>query len=274
MVKKIIHISDIHIPNFKRIDEYQEQLKLFIDSCNEKIKPYQKDEVRIVIVGDIVHSKTELSPECYTLVSWFLRQLDDICKTIVIAGNHDITQNLQRLDPLSVIFSMCKFKQTFYLDKDLEYQSGCVIDDNIVWCLYSSFDDFRKPNIFDLKNDNNDKTFVGLFHGELKNSKTDVGFVSENGIDANYFDDIDFCLMGHIHKRQCIKNNGIPCVYSGSLIQQNFGENLSHHGYLFWDVKDCSYDEIDIDNNNYGFYTFQINDIDDIDDDKEEIINL
>ena len=85
---------------------------------------------------------------------------------------------------------------------------------------------------------------------------------------------MDFCLCGHIHKRQCVKYDGIPVVYSGSLIQQNHGENLSKHGFLLWDVESKTYEEYDIDNPDFGFYTFSINSIDDIDENKEELINL
>lgn len=273
MVKKIIHTGDIHIRNFRRHEEYQEQLQKFIDKCKEIVKEYGKDEVRIVIAGDLVHSKTELSPECYTLVSWFLKQLDTICKTIVIAGNHDIIPNLSRLDPLSVVFSMCKFKQVYYLDKDLAYQSGIVEDDNINWCLYSIFDDFKEPEEIHML-DHAGKTFVGLFHGDIKSAKTDVGYVTESGLEAKYFEGVDFGLLGHIHKRQCIKADGIPLVYCGSLIQQDFGENISTHGFLLWDVEEQTYDEINIPNDDYGYYTFSINSASDLDEDNEEIVNL
>ena len=281
MIKKIIHTGDIHIQNFRRLEEYQIQLQKFIDECKKIVDQYGKDEVRIVIAGDLVHSKSELSPECYTLSSWFLRQLDEICKTIVIAGNHDITPNLDRLDPLSVIFSMCKFKQVYYLDKDLDYQSGIVEDDNIIWCLYSVFDNFREPDIlstrdFHLRNsiDDSQKRYIALFHGDIKSAKTDVGFVSQSALEANYFNCVDFGLFGHIHKRQCIKADGVPLVYCGSLIQRNFGENISRHGFLLWDVEECTYEEVDIPNEDYGYYTFSINDVNDLDEDKEEIINL
>lgn len=281
MIKKIIHTGDIHIRNFRRHDEYKAQLQKFIDKCKEIVSQYDPEEVRIVITGDLVHSKTELSPECYILASWFLRQLDGICKTIVIAGNHDVSPNLSRLDPLSVIFSISKFKQVYYLDKDLGFQSGTVEDDNVVWCLYSAFDDFRQPCILDVRDYHcragiNDEhvRYIALFHGDLKSAKTDVGYVSESGLEANYFDVVDFGLFGHIHKRQCIKADGIPLVYCGSLIQQDFGENLSCHGFLLWDVEEETYEEIDIPNDEYGYYTFNINNLDDLNEDKEEIINL
>ena len=281
MVKKIIACSDIHIRNLRRQDEYQIQLRKFIAECEKYAEEYGPESIRIVVAGDILHNKLDISGEAYTIASWFLRKLDGIAKTIVIAGNHDMNMsNTGRMDPISAIFSMYSvssgdvLKQTIYLDRELGYESGCLEDDNVVWCLYSSFDNFARPNIEEYRIKYPDATFVGLFHGELKSARTDSGYVSENGYDAGFFEGIDFGILGHIHRRQCIRNNGVPLVYCGSLIQQDHGENISSHGYVVWDVEKQDYSEVDIPNEGYGFYTFQINDIEDIKEDKEEIINL
>ena len=74
-VKKIITCGDIHIRNFVRQEEYGEQLTKFIDKCREIASDYERDEVRIVIVGDILHQKNNISPELITIVSAFIRQL-------------------------------------------------------------------------------------------------------------------------------------------------------------------------------------------------------
>ena len=274
MVDYIIHCGDIHIRNFQRAVEYQEQLQKFINECKRFAQEKGAEHVRIVVTGDIVHSKTTISNECNILTSWFLKQLDTIAKTYVISGNHDTTANADRIDSLTPIFSMCNFKQTIYLDKELGYQSGCLVDENIVWCLYSSFTNFSKPDIESFRDTNKDKTFVGLCHCELQGSKTDAGYASEVGVAPSYFEDVDFCMLGHIHKRQCIKYNGVKLVYCGSLIQQDHGENVTSHGYLIWDVEKCDYTEHNIENPDYGFYTFVINSENDVDEDKEEIINL
>lgn len=282
MIKKIISCGDIHIRNLRRQEEYKQQLQLFIDKCKEIASQYEEDEVRIVVAGDILHNKIDISAEAYIFTVWFLRQLDKIAKTIVFAGNHDMNMsNLSRLDPLSMIFSSCNFKQVYYLDKELNYESGTLEDDNIVWCLYSSFDNFTPPCILDVRDyhfrsgiDDTNVRYVGLFHGELKSAKTDTGYASENGLSPEYFDGIDFGLLGHIHKRQCIKTNGVPLIYCGSLIQQDHGENISGHGFIVVDVETCEYESIDLPNEEYGFYTFTINSVDDIDNDLEEIINL
>lgn len=278
MITKIIHTGDIHIRNLRRMDEYQEVFETFITKCKDIIEENGKDNTRIVIAGDLLHNKLDISGEGYLLASWFLRQLDKLCKTIVIAGNHDMNMaNTSRLDPISTIFSMCKFENTYYLDMELNYESGCITDDNVVWCLYSSFDGFNKPNIEEyrakLSNDANMR-FVGLFHGDIRSAVTDTGYKTEHGLDASYFDGLDFCLMGHIHKRQEINYEGVRLVYCGSLIQQNHGENLSEHGFVVWDVENAKYGFAKIEDKNYGFYTLKINDIKDLEEDKETILNL
>jgi DNA repair exonuclease SbcCD nuclease subunit len=274
MIKKIIAVSDIHIRNLRRSEEYKEKLSAFIEECKDFVSEYNRDEVRIVIAGDIFHNKTDISPEAYVMCAWLLKQLDRIAKTIVISGNHDMSQNEARLDALSTVFSMCKFKNTYYLDKELDYESGCLKDDNVVWCLYSSFDGFAKPSIDEYRIENPDCTFVGLFHGDVKGSRTDAGYQSENGLNASYFDGLDFGILGHIHKKQCIEHDGIRLVYCGSLIQQDFGENLSKHGFVIWDVESRTYEDVDFKDEEYGFYNFSINSIEDLDNDTEEIINL
>ena len=275
MIKKIIACADIHIRNLRRQEEYQQQLKKFIDECKNIAEQYEDGEVRIVIAGDLLHNKLDISGEGYTIASWFLKKLDSVAKTYVIAGNHDMNMsNVERMDPLSAIFRMCDFDQTYLLDKELDYTSGCLHDDNVVWCLYSSFDKLSRPNIEDMKVHYPDCTYIALYHGEVKNAKTDTGFVNENGTDTSLFDGVDFGILGHIHKRQALNHNGIPLVYCGSMIQKDHGENISGHGYILWDVQKQEYEEHDMTNEGFGFYTFTINDIEDIDEDKENIINL
>lgn len=274
MVKKIIACSDIHIRNYKRLDEYQTQLKKFITECEEVVNTYSPEEVRIVIAGDLLHNKLDISGEGYVMASQFLKKLDAICKTIVIGGNHDMNMsNLARLDPLSAIFDMCNFEQTYFLDKELNYESGCVVDDNIVWCLFSSFDNFSRPQIEEARLENSDKVFMGLFHGKIKQSQTDAGYLSENGINVSHFSDLDFCICGHIHKRQVMRYNGTEIVYVGSLIQQDHGENISNHGYIVIDTNTLQYTEHNIQNDS-AFYTFKLNSIADIENDIEELINF
>ena len=230
----------------------------------------------VLFVGwDIFENKIDISEEAHIICNWFLKELDEIAPVILIAGNHDCNvNNFNRLDPLSAIFELCDYKQAHYLDKELGYQSGCLEDDNVVWCLYSIFDKFNRPGNFDaLKIENPDKFFVGLCHGEVKGCKTNTGHVSENGLSTSYFDGLDLCLCGHIHKRQVLKGTDCDIYYTGSLIQQNHGESVSQHGYLVFDVEKYEMREVDIENDKYGFYSFELSGEEDIKNNKEEFIN-
>ena len=63
MIKKIIACADIHIRNLRRMDEYRRQLQRFIDDCKEIVKEYGENSVRIVIAGDLLHNKLDISGE-------------------------------------------------------------------------------------------------------------------------------------------------------------------------------------------------------------------
>lgn len=65
----------------------------------------------------------------------------------------------------------------------------------------------------------------------------------------------------------------IPIIQIGSLIQQNFGETVKHHGYGIYDVTNDEYTFHDLENEQ-PFLHFKIKDIKDIEDGKEEHVNL
>lgn len=275
MVKYIISISDIHVRNFKRMDETGEFLEKFINFCKEFVDNHSKDEVRVVIAGDLFDQKISVSNESTTYISWLLRRLNEITKTYVICGNHDyLMNNASRMCSLTPIFSMSNFDNCKYIDAELDYTSGIYEDENIAFCLFSTFDDFTKPEIETYKKLNPDKILIGVIHADINGSITDVGRITDKGLNTEYFQGLDFVIAGHIHKRQEIKKNGVKIVYCGSLIQQNMGENLSGHGGVIWDVMNKTWEPFDLDRGEYGFYKFVIDDIEDIDNDNEKIINL
>lgn len=69
-----------------------------------------------------------------------------------------------------------------------------------------------------------------------------------------------------------IKKN-IPVSYVGSLIQQNFGENVTKHGFLLWDLESKSFTEHDVDNKS-PYYQFKIKSLEDLENGTEVITNL
>ena len=274
MIKLIIHSADLHIRAFQRMEEYAEQLQKFIQKCFEIAKPYNKDEVRIVISGDLFHSKLNISNELMIFTSSFLRQLEEVATVIVISGNHDmVINNTTRTDTMTGIFQTANFSNCKFLDMILDYKSGCIIDDNIIWALYSIFDDFMKPDIESAKEANPDAKVIGLYHGMIIGATLNNGSVVDEGVDGDAFSGCDAVMAGHIHKRQELKRGNVDIVYPGSLIQQSFGETVTQHGFAVWNVENMTCEYVDIDSD-YNLYDMEIENIDDIDEDKEKLINF
>ena len=269
MVKKIVHISDIHVRTFKRHEEYQEIALEFFKSVKKAIEGYKREEIRIVIVGDLVHQKITISNEQILFIAWFLKRCSKISPTIVVAGNHDLLENNRdRMDSLTPIVRLLDNPDIMFLK-----ETECYEDDNLVWCNYSIFHGNIRPNIEKAREEFGDKTFIGLLHAPMVGATTNIGYEFEDGIESEYFDGCDVVMLGDIHKRQQIKHDTIPIYYCGSLIQQDFGESITNHGYLLWNVEDLTFEEKNIETD-YGFYKFKVTSSDDIENNKEELLNL
>lgn len=270
MVKTIVHIADIHIRTYRLHEEYKEVMIQFIKQLKELVKDLDSSEIRIAIVGDLVHQKIVISNEQLILGTWFIKELEKIAPVIIIAGNHDLLENNK--DRMDSITPMVQFLP----DSNVNYfkEGGCYLDTNIVWCVYSIFDENKRPNIEAAKDEfGDDKTYVGLYHAPIINAKTDIGYVIDHGSELEIFEGCDIVLLGDIHKRQSFNHNGIKIAYSSSLIQQNFGENVSKHGFLLWDVENKTFTEHDVENK-YSLYNMKIKSVDDIEQNKEIFTNL
>lgn len=273
MIKLIIHFSDVHIRCFARQEEYAEQLTRLIEKCAELAKPYKKEEVRVVCSGDLVHQKNQTSPELFVFASTFIRQLEQIARVIIISGNHDlVVNNTSRKDTMTALFETADFKNSIFVDSYLGYESGTLVDDNVIWALYSIYNDFRTPDIEQIKEKYPNNFVVGLYHGTIIGSTLNNGTVMQNGNDGNIFKGCDVVMAGDIHKRQELKRGNTLIVYPGSLIQQTFGETITQHGFCVWNLEDKTHKFVDLDTN-YGLYDFEVSSIDDIDNNKEVLLN-
>lgn len=262
MIKKIYHCADIHIRLYKRHEEYREQIKKFFDSVEQHMldNGLKREEVRIAIAGDVLHSKNQITPELIDIVTWFFNGCCDICDTIVILGNHDfLVNNMDRMDSLTPIISTMNNPKLKFLK-----HTGCYLDENIVWCVYGHMEGSMRPDIESAKLEyGEDKRYVGLYHDPLIGLKTNVGYEFEDGQDISIFDGCCMVLCGDIHLYQVMNYHGTPIVQPGSLLQQDFGEGVDNHGYVMWDVETKEHKLINLPTD-YGFYTFKINSIEDI----------
>ena len=273
MIKKIIHIADIHIRTFQRLEEYGNLLNSFIEKCKEVTKGLENDEIRILIAGDLLHNKNQISAEQISFASSFIRKLQEIGQVRFFSGNHDlVVDNATRMDAMTALFQTANFENAIFLDSYLGYESGILVDDNITWALYSIFDGFRRPDIEKAREESPNNPIIGLFHGTVIGSTLDNGTLMDNGIDGNIFGGCDYVMAGDIHKRQELKRGDTIIVYPGSLIQQNFGETITKHGFVVWDIENNTHEAIDL-KSDYNLYKFEIKSIDDIAEDKETLTN-
>lgn len=271
MVKKIVHIADLHIRTIQLHDLYKRQFVAFINNlsghCDDwKNEGITKDEIRIVIAGDIAHQKINISNEQLLLTSWFLTELTKYGTVIIIPGNHDFLENnVQRIDSITPVVELLNNDRIKYFR-----DSGVYEDNNINWVVYSLYQHNQRPEY----SREDDKFYVGLFHGPIQGLSTDVGYTFEDAYDILNFVGLDLLLCGDIHKRQIFKlPEGGRAIMVGSLIQQNFGETIKRHGYGIydWDKKDYKFYDLP---NEQPFMHFSISDIKDIENEKEELLNL
>ena len=278
MIKRIIHIADIHIPNSENERPYSKMLEKSAIEIVKACKGFKQEEVRIVLVGDIFHQKIKATNEAKTMFHNYLNMLNKIARTYIIAGNHDMLENNQdRMDSINPTFEIKGvYPNIIYADRELGFKSGYIEDENVIFALYSMHDNFMKPNIEGLKGEkiiDENTRIIGLYHGDIAGSVTDSGRISEKGIDTDVFKECDCVMAGHIHKFQEIKKNGVPIVYSGSLFQQDCGENTTGHGFVVWDLDTMKYHHVDVEND-YKTYKFNINSYEDVTNDIEKLVNL
>lgn len=246
-IKYIIQLSDIHIRKMLRHNEYREVFNTLYNKLNKTINDSNRDQFVIVITGDILHQKIEISNEMVEFTKEFLTNLSKIADVVFIAGNHDLlVNNKQRMDSLTPIHNaLHHIDNIFYLK-----ESVCYKFHNIVFANYSVFEDNRRPEIESFKEEHPQPqyTYVGLYHAPLQGAKTELGFSGfDHSDNVMIFTGLDMVLCGDIHLHQTIPFE-IPVVYAGSLIQQSFGENLSGHGFLVWNVQKRTYRLIEIPN--------------------------
>jgi DNA repair exonuclease SbcCD ATPase subunit/predicted phosphodiesterase len=247
-LRTIAHCADIHIRLFKRHEEYRGAFTTFY----EQLRQTDLTDGVIVVAGDILHAKTDMSPEMVELASEFLRNLADIAPTFVIAGNHDLNlSNMNRLDSLTPIIKNLNHQNLHYFKHSDIYQVA-----DIDFAVFSILDD--REQWPDVQNCRKNAKKIALYHGPVHGAQTDVKYVITNrhvGVDT--FEGYDVVLLGDIHKYQVLQESNPVIVYSSSLIQQNHGESVTGHGWCLWNVEDCTHIFKELPNA-YGYYTLEL----------------
>jgi DNA repair exonuclease SbcCD ATPase subunit/DNA repair exonuclease SbcCD nuclease subunit len=252
-VDHILHIADIHLRNWKRHKEFKEVFKKLLTAVDN----LPQNSI-VTVGGDIVHAKTDMSPELINMVSYLFNELADRVPTIVICGNHDTNlNNNNRLDALTPIIEANSHPNLFYLRNSGVFEIGDVAIS--VMSLLDPEADYVTVDKFPQKDY---KHTIAMYHGTIANSQVDSGLMLAHGLNWQTFAGFDLVLLGDIHKRQILSKSEPIIFYPGSLVQQNFGESFEGHGYALVDLTqkgDIKYEFHDIPNQ-YGFYTLDVED--------------
>jgi DNA repair exonuclease SbcCD ATPase subunit len=248
-LKSIVHLADIHIRLFRRHDEYEAAFEtLYADIRSKNLKDFI-----VVLAGDIVHAKTDMSPEMVEVTSRFLSNIANIAPTILIAGNHDCNlANTNRLDSLTPIVNSLQHPNLHYIKNsaivtiaDTDFAVMSILDEATEW---PSAQECDAPSR------------IALYHGPVHGSTTDAGFtITNRHVHVATFDEFDMVLLGDIHKHQVLQDSNPVIVYASSLIQQNHGESLDNHGWCLWDIQSHTFEFIPL-HNDYGYVTLEVSD--------------
>ena len=172
-----------------------------INKLYKNLKETLPEKSLIYLAGDIVHAKTEMSPELIQMVSELFTNLSKIRPTILIAGNHDCNlNNANRLDALTPIVDTLDLDNFYYL-KD----TGVYTIADIDFAVMSVFDD--PENYIKAKDIKGSNKKIALYHGCVSESQTDAGFRLPGDVETNIFDGYDYTLLGDIHKYQYLNKS-------------------------------------------------------------------
>jgi DNA repair exonuclease SbcCD ATPase subunit len=246
-VTEIFQIADVHIRTLKRHDEYK---KVF-ENLYEEVEKRKTQGSVIAVLGDVVHAKTDLTPELVDVASNFLRRLSSVAPVILIPGNHDENLvNHDRMDSLTPIVKNIDTSRIYYSRETETFDVGGV--------AFAHMSQLDKPKNYPKANSIPDsKPKVALYHGVVNGATTDTGWtLSSEKVNVGMFEGYDMALLGDIHKRQFLDSNE-RVLYSGSLVQQNHGEPVSGHGVNLWSIEDKDVEFIPV-KNEYGFYTLDV----------------
>ena len=260
-LKYIFHLSDLHIRNgdasYCRFNEYDYVFKNTVSSIKSTIitRNLSFNDFIIIITGDIFHNKNNIGNYGLLLYKTLVQELTKIGRLIIFSGNHDKIQSNQEQPTLVYSSSfeinnltILNITQSFIID-DIGFS---YVDINDTLDTFKNSGRIQDLPPFPTFN-TNVKYKIALFHGSFASVKLYNGENVKddtNPYPLEWIKDFDYVLLGDIHKRQVFNyKKKTICGYSGSLIQQNFGEDIIDHGYLLWNIEEKTIEEINVYNN-------------------------
>lgn len=255
-ISHIIHCSDLHIRtgDFDK-SRYNDYLYCFEQLFNnlKQLDAVKDNSAIAVFCGDFFQFKNKLDSLSVKIFNMFIQIFTDHkIPLYIIQGNHDFLQNNSQIpDVVSSLLHNNYNPFVHYLDNTGLYQVdnigfGMVRINDVLQLgngsgYVENLPKFPSPYKFP----QSVQTKIALFHGSFKEAHLfNCKSISNLSIDWIKNAHYDIGLFGDIHKCQIYPNNTYSWDsntflwgYSGSLIQQDFGEDTLHHGYLLWDIR-------------------------------------
>lgn len=260
-VTHIIHASDIHIRTGdlerSRYSEYYEQFKTFID------KIPGSDTSVIVLTGDIFHNKGKIEPAGICLAHYLIDGLLEKADVLFICGNHDYRQEDPNIPDAIYSIYHKYFENKIHSKHNAYYlhETGYYRYKNILFSVLDLRDVLKTYNTSGRVEDGikfpppidvaGVDYKIGLFHGFYNNKE--IGCAAEFNPQWSGY---DFMLLGDLHSAKVYETGKCLWGYSGSLIQQDFGEGFFDHGFLIWNLLEKSTEFVTL-FNHCGFCTLQ-----------------
>lgn len=265
----VVHISDTHIRSGDRIhsryDEYANVFENLIQKLQEVPEVREKRAIA-VLTGDVFHHKCKIESSGIHLYSYLTQKISEFCPLYIISGNHDVRQDTPDIpDMISGFFTENMRQGGAFVNKNVAYLCDTGVfyvgkDDARVGFGFVNVKDSLKLGdgvgrslqlpVFPIPKDASVK--IALFHGTVAQKDE---YESNTTYPIGWFKGFDYGMFGDIHRQQVnveiFEDETLPFVwgYSGSVIQQNYGEPLCDHGFLVWNLREKTQHFVRVPNN-------------------------
>lgn len=242
---KLLHLADTHF-KVANLAQYRPVLDRICSDAERLFE--EKEELVIVIAGDVLDAYTNVHMDIAFTVSEFLLRLLRCGDVVVVPGNHDFNPSALSVDSLGNILE--HVQKTNSSAHELHYfcKTGVYGVRGVHFAVCSLRDTPSFIRYAEARECVGDERIVCIFHGIVGGVSGDRALESaqrnqQRSSAARTVRKSDFLgyaavLMGDIHKHQSWKIDGNPgsgsMVYCGSPMQLNFGED-NCHGYVLWD---------------------------------------
>lgn len=233
---RIFHFADLHIRKGSDVQSRYDEYKAVFDRALQDVRSRAPFCTPIaVICGDVFHDKLQISPPGIRLFLEFVRALSDMMPVVIIQGNHDM---LQEMDDKNNDLLEAFVHDNLLTDVHYLRDTGVYDFENLEIGVVSIRDLLKRGASAGLNDQlppppspkRASSVKIMLAHCTLSS----IGGGHASGVPPDYFSDWSLVLLGDVHKRQVVRTARSTMGYSGSLIQQHFGETLDNHGYLIW----------------------------------------